>query len=66
MTTWRKLLIICLMLVSVVGVSRAFSGPVVSTNEDLIPGRYQGIRVEEKLRKAEEMSCRKSGEAFFD
>lgn len=46
MTTGRKLLIFCLMLVSVVGVSRAFSGPVVSTNEDLIPGRYQGIRVE--------------------
>ncbi len=34
------------MLVSVVGVSRAFSGPVVSSNEDLIPGRYQGMSVD--------------------
>jgi hypothetical protein len=34
------------MLVSVLGVSRAFSGPVVSTNENLIPGRYQGMRVD--------------------
>ena len=46
MTTGRKLLIFCLMLVSVVGVSRAFSGPVVSTNEDLIPVRDQGMRVD--------------------
>lgn len=46
MTTWRKLFVACLMLVSVLGVSRAFSGPVVSNMEDPLPGRYQGIRVD--------------------
>lgn len=45
MTTWRNLLIGFLMLLSVLGVSRAFSGPVVPNQEDLIPGRYQGIRI---------------------
>lgn len=45
MTTWRNLLVGFLMLLSVLGVSRAFSGPVVPTQEDLIPGRYQGIRI---------------------
>ena len=34
------------MLVSVLGVSRAFSDAVVSTNEDLIPVRDQGMRVD--------------------
>lgn len=46
MTTWRKLFVICLILVSVVGVSRAFSCPVVSSNEHPIAGRDQGMRVE--------------------
>ncbi len=46
MTTWRKLLVACLMLVSVLGVSRAFSGPVVPNLEDPLPGRDQGIRVD--------------------
>ena len=45
MTTWRNLLIGFLMLLSVLGVSQAFSGPVVHNQEDLIPGRYQGIRI---------------------
>lgn len=46
MTTWRKLLVVCLVLFSVLVVSRAFSGPVVSNLEDPPPGRYQGVRID--------------------
>lgn len=46
MTTWRKLLVACLMLLSVLGVSRAFSGPVVPNLEDPLPGRDQGKGLE--------------------
>lgn len=46
MTTWRNLLVGCVLLLSTLGVSRAFSGPVSPEKEDLIPSRYQGIRIE--------------------
>ncbi len=45
-TTSSKLLVACLMLVSVLGVSQAFSGPVLPNLDDPLPGRDQGIRVD--------------------
>ena len=42
---WRNLLIGCLLILSILGVSRAYSGPVVSDTVSLNPGRYQGVRI---------------------
>ncbi len=46
MEIWRNLFIGCVLLLSILGASESSPGLFDKVKENIIPGRYQGVRIE--------------------